>query len=73
MSALGFITFGFGILMVWSGLEKQNVFNVLRGIMGGTTVQTDAFGAPTGNAPPGSGGGVVLDRTGTPPSGKTVQ
>jgi hypothetical protein len=54
MSALGFMTFGFGMLMLWSGLERQNVFNVLRAILGGTTVQTDAYGQPTGNKPPSS-------------------
>jgi hypothetical protein len=42
------------MLMLWSGLERQNVFNVLRAIIGGTTVQTDAYGQPTGNKPPSS-------------------
>jgi hypothetical protein len=48
MSALGFLLIGFGMLSIWSGLQRANVFDVLRSILGAPTVKRDEYGKVKG-------------------------
>jgi len=55
MSALGFMLVGFGFFTAWAALQKQNVFDVLRAIVGAPITSRNATGARTDAATSGTG------------------
>lgn len=44
MSALGLILIGFGVLTIWSGLDRTIVFDVLRSFIGAPVAHRDEAG-----------------------------
>jgi hypothetical protein len=46
VSAIGLLLVGFGILTAWAALQRTNVFDVLRSILGAKPVERDEYGKP---------------------------
>lgn len=49
MTALGFMLVGFGVLTVWSALDRTNVFDILRSFIGAPLPRRTDAGAIKGS------------------------